>query len=119
MPLLPEFVQIVPNASNSIMGSGFILHSIKPYYLGRIVKLKPGDWSVHNYLEDMKPLVHSVTPGYCVVIAFAGNLEGYKVRLMGPDWHEQLQRLFDRMADWYLKDKILLNLSYYKKFKNP
>ncbi len=100
------------------MGSGFILHTKNPFYLGRIIKLKPLPFTIVNYINEFKPLIYSQVEGYIIIIAFAGSLEGYKVRVNGPEWEAELKELFNQMANWMLTEKIHNNKPYYSRFKS-
>jgi hypothetical protein len=116
MPLLPKFVFIAPNASDKSMGSGFILCTVTPFYLGRIIKLKPGPYAVVNFVNEFTPLIYAQVEDYAVVIAFFGNLSGYRVQVSGPGWEKEIQNIFDKMAEFFLTDKIQNNPGYYRRY---
>ena len=118
MKLLPPFVFIAPHQSDKSMGAGFILETKQPFYLGRIIKLKPSPYSIITYENEFKPLIYTVVGNYSILIAFAGCLERYKVRVSGADWEKELQLIYNQMADFMLNEKINNNLSYYKKYLN-
>jgi len=113
---LPPFVFIAPNCSAPDMGAGFVLQTKEPYYLGRIVKLKPIQFAVLNYKNEFKPLVFSQVENYSILIVFAGTLGGNKVRVNGQEWEKDLQFIFDKMADFMLNEKIKNNAGYYKRY---
>ena len=115
---LPKFVFIAPNISEPSMGAGFVLCTKEPYYLGRIIKLSPGPYSILNYKNEFKPLVYAVVDGYSIVITFAGNLSGYKVRVNSNEWEKDLQSVYEKMAVWFYEEKILNNAGYYKRYIN-
>lgn len=117
MKPLPPYTFIAPNASAPEMGAGFVLQTAPPHYLGRVVKLKPYDLAVSEYVRDFKPLIFADIPGYSIVIAFAGTLPAYKIQVRGPDWEKEIQGIYNQMADWYEDDKINHNPGYYKRFK--
>jgi hypothetical protein len=115
---LPKFVFIAPSKSEISMGSGFVLHTKEPYELGRIIKLTPGPYSIINYVNEFKPLIHSVVDNYSILISFAGNLSGYKVRVNSQYWEADLQKLYEQMAHWFLIEKVENNKNYYKRYLN-
>jgi hypothetical protein len=113
---LPQFVFIAPNASAPEMGAGFVLLTREPFYLGRIIKLKPDPFAVSNYKNEFKPLVYSQVENYSILIVFAGTLGGNKIRVNGQEWERDLQNLYDQMSYWFLDEKIQNNKGYYKRY---
>lgn len=115
---LPEFVFIVPNKNDLSMGAGFVEHTVHPFYLGRVIKLAPSPFSIVEYKNKFNPLVFSEVDGYSILIAFAGNLlSGYHVQVSGSQWESELQKIFDKMADYFYNEKIVNNAGYYRRYK--
>lgn len=114
---LPDHVFITPNKNDPSMGSGFVLSTQKPFYLGRIIKVLPTPYFATDYKVQFNPLVFSIVDGYSILIAFAGNLAGYRVEVSGHDWEAELQKVFDKMATYFYEEKIKNNLGYYKRYK--
>jgi hypothetical protein len=114
---LPEFVFIVPNKGEESMGSGFILHTKQPFELGRVIKLAPSPFSIAEYKNKFNPLIMAEVDGFSIVISYAGNLFGNRVQVSGPDWEKELQLIFDKMANYFYKEKILNNAGYYRRYK--
>jgi hypothetical protein len=117
MKKLPDYVFIVPNKDRPDMGAGFILRTNTPFELGRVIKVAPVDLFEEKYRLEFKPLILSAVPGYSIMIHFAGNLYGYRMEVTGPSWEQNLQAIFDKMAKFFLEEKIHNNLGYYKRYK--
>lgn len=114
---LPEHVFITPNKGDESMGAGFVLLTRHPYYLGRIIKVLPTPFFAVEYKNQFKPLITAEIDGYSILISFAGNLSGYRVEVSGPDWEQELQKIYNKMATYFYKEKILNNLGYYRRYK--
>ena len=112
---LPEFLYIPPGLSSPELGAGIILQTKEPFYYGKVYRFKSDSESM-VFLTDNPPLVYSNILGYGIYISFLDSLTGM-TRVNGADWKGELQNTFDRMADFYYKEKMLQKLGFYKKFK--
>ena len=75
------------------------------------------EFAIVNFKNENKPLVNSEITGYSIIVIFAGQLKGNFLKVNSPDWKADLQNLFEKMANWFLTEKINTNLNYYKKYK--
>ncbi len=83
-----------------------------------IYRLAPGDpQAAHKFANANKPLVYARVPGYNILILFAGNLDGYKVRASDANWHRDLTAIYEGMAYHYLTTKIATHAGQFTKFK--
>jgi hypothetical protein len=114
---LPEYVFIVPEKNNPEMGSGFILRTKQPFELGRVIKLAPSPFSIAEYKNKFNPLIMAEVDGYSIAISYAGNLAGNRVTVSGQNWESELQKIFDKMADYFYNEKIVNNAGYYRRYK--
>lgn len=115
MKQLPPFVFIAPQSDAP--GAGFVLSTSPPYYYAKVLKWDPRDeFAIVNYVNANNPIVYKQVGEYNLILAFTSSLEGYKIRASDENWKEPLQKLFDSMAAWYLKEKINSNPGYYKRY---
>lgn len=97
------------------LGAGLILCTEQPFYLGKVHRFKNDSESM-RFLTNNPPMVYSNVLGYGIYIAFYGSLTN-NVRVTGSDFKSELQEVFDQMAAWYYKEKILPKKSFYKRFE--
>lgn len=115
MKKLPPFVFIAPQTDAP--GAGFVLSTEPPFYYSKIIKFSnKDDFGIINYVNANNPLVFKQIGEYSIILAFAGSLEGYKVRVSSENWKEELQNIFNNMAAWFEKEKIENNPGYYKRY---
>ena len=112
---LPQFLYIPPGLDNPELGAGLILQTSEPFYLGKIYRFKSNSESM-VFLTENTPLVYSNVLGYGIYISFYGSLTD-KIRVDNIPWKEERQDVFDRMAEFYDKEKIAPKRSFYNKFK--
>ncbi len=83
----------------------FILQKEFPHNLGCI-----------STLPNPEALVQATVPGYNLWIVHAGVLRGNFVAIY-PSHKEELQLVYDNMANWYYEERILKDWKKYEKYK--
>ena len=106
---------IPPGLDNPELGAGLILQTAEPFYLGKVYRFK-SDAESMGFLTENPPLVYSNVLGYSIYISFFNSLTN-KVRVNNAAWQQELQEVFDSMAEFYEIEKIEPKRSFYKKFK--
>ncbi len=110
---LPEFLLVSPQID--LPGAGFVLQTIAPYYMGRVIKLSANPQAILNYVTEYKPMIYSQVANYNILIVFATSLNG-TLRATDEHWREAHQQIFDRMAEHYLHNKINPHPGQYKRY---
>jgi hypothetical protein len=115
---LPPYVFIMSN--DDLPGAGYILQTQEPYYIGRVVKIpEGGELAILEHNNVNNPLVHSQIPNYGILITFAGTINGNQVRVQEgskEEWRKNLQKIYDGMADYFYRSRILTNPGQYKRY---
>ena len=112
---LPQFLYIPPGLDNPELGAGLILQTAEPFYIGKVYRFKSDSEST-IFLSTYTPLVYSNILGYGIYIAFFGSLTN-KIGVNNTSCKEELQKIFEEMADFYKKEKVEPKYGFYKKFK--
>ncbi len=116
--ILPPFVFIAPNISESWMGCGYILHTaVEPFYLIKIYRYKANaEADAYLLTKSNKALAFKQIIGYNIYLEFYSSLTGM-LRVKGKQWEDDIEQLLEAAAVWYRNEKIENNEGFYRKFK--
>lgn len=90
---------------DSLPGAGYILSTKPPYYIGKVVKMKPEE--VQMFEINQKKEYH-----FCGIYSVAIIAEGSLAKQYVP-----FDRTIMNMAEFYLQQRILSNAGRYKRYK--
>lgn len=94
-------------------GEYYILQSKHPNYIGKILRFE-SDKEMEFY-NNSDSIYSTTVPGYRIGITFSGALQGNQL-LFHPQWRDELRAIFENMAQFYLKDRILVNENKWRKY---
>lgn len=107
--------------SEELTGSGLILQTAAPNYLGLIRVFRTENEFI-AFTQEKQLYSYATVKGYRVVIEGAGTLNApgshknqffSNGKFIGPD----IQRIYAEMAQFYYQFKITTNLNYFQKYK--
>lgn len=101
-------------ARSEIQGAGFIIETVDPWYIGRVLTFKDLDAYLTSKANSVWPC--SVVPGYMILIQFAGSLVTGSRILVQETTHAQIQSFLKNSVEFYWNEKIQAHSGYYKKF---
>lgn len=109
-----ESQHVFVEARSILQGSGYVMSTTSPFYLGRVLTFKDNDGYLSSMANNAWPVV--TVPGYRILIQFAGSLlNGRRLQLTSPDASE-IKRELGNMADFYYQERIAAHAGYHKKF---
>lgn len=95
-------------------GCFYILQTAFPNYIGKIERLGSDNEVLYYGIKEM-PLGYCQVSGYRIMISFAGSIKGNQL-LFYSGWKDELDGVLSAMADFYLKERILVAENKFKKY---
>lgn len=114
MPKLPDF--LFSSNETALPGVRLIFYTRPPYYIGKVLSFKSEieyNSFVNKWVNTTDFGVFTKIDGYRIVILYFGTLMPTNRNIK----QQEIEAIFNNMANLFYKEKILTNLSGNKRYK--